>query len=394
MIRRFFMAFLLWATLSFISLPGVVRADPVALNESVPSTRSSRLTRNTAFTNDHVAPNGIAADPVAVLLIDDPLTLADITAPEVTVSVSPTGWTNGPVTVVIVATDHESGVKEIHCGTSLDATLNVVPGSSCTVIVNRLARVFFEVVDNAGNASARGQREICNIDTSAPLMRGPAVEDGSLLNGAIVAPGYDPSFTIPTAYDPMLGSCWNYLEYPGSGVAGYQVYWGTDPAGTSFAPIQTGLAFDPLPLTDKGDYYLRVSVWDRAGNQSPWSTAFIIRSSDQPSAQHIPVATVNAVRGLEQGRARGLILVMGTVSDVDGDLSHLQYSVDGGRSWVPLEFDSVTGRFSFEWNSTQSKDGRLELLVKSVDSGGHQSTAVISLYIDNWLDVFLPAVTR
>lgn len=394
MIRRFFTAFLLWATLSFVSLPAGVRAAPAALNGSVPSTRSSRLTRNTAFTNDYVAVKGIATDPVAVLSIDDPLALADITAPDVTVSAAPTGWTNGPVTVVIVATDHESGVKEIHCGTSLDATLNVVAGSRCTVIVNRLARVFFEAVDYAGNISARGQREICNIDTSAPFMRGPAVENGGLLNGAIVAPGYDPAFTFPSAYDPTLGSCWNYLEYPGSGIAGYQVYWGTDPAGTSFAPIQTDLAFTPNPLPGKGDYYLRVSAWDKAGNQSPWMTVFLLRSSDQPSSQHIPVATVNAIKGLMQGRARGLIQVVGTVSDVDGDLSHLQYSVDGGRSWILLEFDSQTGRFAFEWNSTQMKDGRLELLVKPVDSSGHQSTAMVSLYIDNWLDVFLPMVTR
>jgi len=71
-----------------------------------------------------------------------------------------------------------------------------------------------------------------------------------------------PSFTLYGAADPG-----------GSGVAGYNAYWGTDQAGTS-GTYQTGNTFS-TSIATSGTYYLRVQTKDNAGNWSTWKTIFI-----------------------------------------------------------------------------------------------------------------------
>ena len=73
----------------------------------------------------------------------------------------------------------------------------------------------------------------------------------------------NPSFTWGGAHDD------------GSGIAGYYVYWGTNPNGTS-SYFTTETHYDPSSVSS-GTYYLRVRVKDNAGNRSSWTTLFIFR---------------------------------------------------------------------------------------------------------------------
>ena len=65
---------------------------------------------------------------------------------------------------------------------------------------------------------------------------------------------------------------WNGAADEGSGIAGYYVYFGTDPAGTGTKFVTT--AKYSITLETKATYYLRVRVKDNAGNLSDWATLY------------------------------------------------------------------------------------------------------------------------
>lgn len=61
-----------------------------------------------------------------------------------------------------------------------------------------------------------------------------------------------------------------------SGVAGYFYYWGPSASGqgTSYTPAAV---YDPLPVANPSDTYLRVQAVDNAGNLAPWITLFNLK---------------------------------------------------------------------------------------------------------------------
>jgi hypothetical protein len=65
---------------------------------------------------------------------------------------------------------------------------------------------------------------------------------------------------------------WNGAADEGSGIAGYYVYFGQDPLGTSTKFVTT--AKYSITLETKAIYYLRVQVKDNAGNLSDWVTLY------------------------------------------------------------------------------------------------------------------------
>lgn len=73
----------------------------------------------------------------------------------------------------------------------------------------------------------------------------------------------DPSFEWDRAVDMV------------SGIAGYEVYWGTNPEGTASNWTHSE-SYNPGPVSP-GTYYLRARAVDVAGNRSPWHTLFIFR---------------------------------------------------------------------------------------------------------------------
>jgi murein DD-endopeptidase MepM/ murein hydrolase activator NlpD len=80
--------------------------------------------------------------------------------------------------------------------------------------------------------------------------------------------------TIPTLLDPGQGQNqivrWNAATDEGSGVHGYQLYVGPDPAGVGEWFI--GETLVALPTLDPGRYYVRIRALDNVGNASAWAT--------------------------------------------------------------------------------------------------------------------------
>jgi hypothetical protein len=68
-------------------------------------------------------------------------------------------------------------------------------------------------------------------------------------------------------------------DYPGSGVAGYNIYWGTNSVGTG-ADFVAGNTYDPPVCDSTATYYLRVQAVDRVGNAANWITVLTYIYSD------------------------------------------------------------------------------------------------------------------
>lgn len=79
----------------------------------------------------------------------------------------------------------------------------------------------------------------------------------------------DPSFTWDSGFDAE------------SGVDGYYVYWGPDPAGITDFYQSSITTFDP-PGVSSGIYFLRLNTRDLDGNLAGWVTLFTFKYDNTP----------------------------------------------------------------------------------------------------------------
>ncbi len=107
------------------------------------------------------------------------------------------------------------------------------------------------------------------VDTTAPTNPTWCSESHGVQSGVWQNGVSDPSFTWGGAWDAT------------SGIAGYYVYWGTDPQGTS-GDFVSWEGYDPWPVPSPSTYYLRVAARDNAGNTAPWATLFVFRYDATP----------------------------------------------------------------------------------------------------------------
>ncbi|GBR75003.1 protein containing bacterial Ig-like domain, partial [Candidatus Termititenax aidoneus] len=124
-------------------------------------------------------------------------------------------------------------------------------------------------VDNAGNTSNWTTVLTYKFDEDAPVLTHTAITEG--WTNAADRGAYDWTEATDTG---------------GSGVAGYNVYWGMDSSGVSTS-FQTDNSYDPPALTSSGIYYLRVQAEDNAGNTSNWTTVLTYKfDGDAPVLTH------------------------------------------------------------------------------------------------------------
>ena len=112
--------------------------------------------------------------------------------------------------------------------------------------------------DNAGNATITTPFTL-KFDDAPPTNPDSVVEVGGSKDGVPQKRVKSPSFR------------WSGARDVGSGIAGYYVYFGTDPGGES-TKLTTKTSY--TGKASAGTYYLRVQTKDNAGNLSGWSTIF------------------------------------------------------------------------------------------------------------------------
>ena len=138
-----------------------------------------------------------------------------------------------------------------------------IPASVQTVSVHYLRT---RSRDTVGNVSEWSTSFAFKYDDEAPVLPPLAIETNGTPNDVTQSAVIDPAFTWDEAD-----------EGDGSGVIGYDVYWGEDPSGVTVSATPTEPLFDPPEMTESAAMYLRVRAYDQAGNISDWATLFTFR---------------------------------------------------------------------------------------------------------------------
>jgi hypothetical protein len=103
------------------------------------------------------------------------------------------------------------------------------------------------------------------------------------------APGLSPTLAeIHSRDNDCAAFTWHQPEInAGQEIMGYYVYWGTDEAGVSDFfqnnnfQDDAAQSFDPPPVQDFGEYYLRVRAVDKAGHSEGWATVLTYIYEDE-----------------------------------------------------------------------------------------------------------------
>jgi hypothetical protein len=178
-------------------------------------------------------------------------------------------------------------------------------------------------VDNAGNVNPPNTNQQGDapyytfyVDTTSPTNPTTADSGCSAQNGVWQNTCNDPNFAWSGATDAT------------SGVAGYQVYWGADPNGTTTF-WTTSPGYNPSAV-DTGTYYLRVRTKDRVGNWSNWKTLYTFRYDDLA-----PSGSFSFSGGELSHTINTLLNLDGT--DVGSGVSKVRLS-NNGTDWTEKEY--------------------------------------------------------
>ncbi|MDR1323620.1 MAG: hypothetical protein LBK68_04185 [Candidatus Margulisbacteria bacterium] len=103
------------------------------------------------------------------------------------------------------------------------------------------------------------------------------------------APGLSPTLAeIRSSDNDCAAFTWHQPEINADQeITGYYVYWGADEAGVSDFfqnnnfQDDAAQSFDPPPVQDFGEYYLRVRAMDRAGHSGGWATVLTYIYEDE-----------------------------------------------------------------------------------------------------------------
>ncbi len=176
--------------------------------------------------------------------------------------------------------------------------------------------------DNAGNWSAWTDLFTFRYDGTPPENPREATHAAGIKNDTWQRITNLADFTWPVPHDE------------GSGIKGYYVFWGTDPAGTS-SDFTTNTQYqipDPLCGTNEAcTGYLRLRSVDNVDNQAEdWSTAFVLRYDNAP-----PTADFNFNGGATQ-TTQTLVTLHITASDQGSGVREMRLSGDGSN-WTTWE---------------------------------------------------------
>lgn len=176
-------------------------------------------------------------------------------------------------------------------------------------------------------------------DNTAPSNPTATAADG-VLDGVSQSAIDAPLFTFADSTDPEVSG------EGVSGVKGFKVYFGSDPAGVP-ETFQTGWTFQAAAQVP-GTYYLRVKAVDQALNESEAATVFTFVYAEPPSN---PVVGLNsrAVRDAIIGTASAnyRFTVWGKVAVVDAD----SFTLDDGSGLLVTVNKAAHGLVSDEYAS-------------------------------------------
>ncbi len=193
--------------------------------------------------------------------------------------------------------------------------------------------------DRAGNLSDWVTMFTLRYDNTAPENPKEATHVAEIENDKWQRVTAQPNFTWPVPHDE------------GSGVKGYQVYWGVDADGI-VNTVQTGAGLQSTsPLCSTGatcSGYLRIRTVDQVGNQAEgWSTAFTLRYDGTPPTLDLTFP------GNVTETAQSLVTLQINASDTGSGVKAMRFSHDG-VTWTPWEAYASTRLWSIPAIGRQS----------------------------------------
>ncbi len=212
--------------------------------------------------------------------------------------------------------------------------------------------------DNAGNSSAWTTLFTFRYDGTAPSQPTNCTETHGAPDGTWQNTVSNPAFAWSGASDSG-----------GSGIAGYDVYWGTSPSGTS-STFHTAAEYDPGAVASGTTHYLRVRSKDNAGNTSAWTTLFTFRyDGTAPTSPTTAVETHGAADGTWQNTvAAPAFTWSGAADSASGVLGyHVYWGMDSKGTSTELQTSS-----SYVASPVSSPSTHY-LRVRTVDNAGNTS---------------------
>ncbi|MCZ7572731.1 MAG: hypothetical protein M5U01_29595 [Ardenticatenaceae bacterium] len=176
--------------------------------------------------------------------------------------------------------------------------------------------------DNAGNWSAWTNLFTFRYDGAPPENPGTVTHAAGIASDTWQRTTRTADFTWPVPHDE------------GSGIKGYAVYWGADPAGTSTDFITASAFQSATPLCGANQActgYLRLRSQDNVDNiAEDWSTPFVLRYDNAP-----PAVDFSFSGGVTQ-TTQALVALQISATDQGSGVRAMRLSSDG-QNWSPWE---------------------------------------------------------
>ena len=254
----------------------------------------------------------------------------------ITLGATPTGWTNGNVTVTINY-PAEAVIKQYSTN---GTTWN---NYTAAITITSNGTILAKGADAGSNQIAQASLTISNIDKTVPTV---TATDGGKTTSSV---------TVNAAAS----------DTGGSGLVAGSYQYSKD-NGTTWTTATTATNYTFSSITT-GTYQCKVKVADNAGN-STTSTAVAITTQALGTITLVPSTT---------GWTNGDVTV---TINYPVEVVTIQYSVNGGSTWLTYSGMAVT-----------ITDNNTTILAKGLDAGGNQ-TVQASLTISN-IDKVAPIVT-
>ena len=254
----------------------------------------------------------------------------DTTAP-VTSDDAPTGWSNGPVTVALSATDVGAGVAATEY--KLDGAASWSSGTGVAVSAEGVHTLVYRSTDAAGNVETEKTATV-RIDTSAPVTSDDAASGWSS----------GPVLVALTATDG--GSGVTRTEYKLDGAASFTV-------GTVAAIAA------PSDHSNDGVHTIVYRSTDEAGNTEAERTATVRIDTTAPVTSDDAPA----------GWSNGPVTVSLSATDAGSGVAATEYRVDGAAAWTTGTTVTIAAP------ADHSNDDVHTITYRSTDSLGHVEAA-------------------
>jgi hypothetical protein len=193
-------------------------------------------------------------------------------------------------------------------------------------------------------------------DMDPPVNPMSATETHGATNGIWQRVFTMPEFTWPAGTDAL------------SGVAGYEVYFGTDPNGTS-TDFQVSTTYTTVAPYADGTYYLRLRTKDNADNYAPWVTLFTFNvDTTPPVIAHSRTGVAGAA-----GWWISPFTLSTTITDAHSGVATSSMSRDAGAPQPVADIN-------------YSIEGTYQVVYAAADNAGN----VAGSTQDAWLDILSP----